>query len=239
MKINEVINEGLLDNVRGYQTQRAAKKAAGPALALELADWKKFAAQRGPIVDMRNPEEFRKQLQTWSDSRYPSSKDQVDINQVVPNNQRSIDTYITNRFNTAMANRAAGVTASTTQPAQPEQSTQSEQPPNWSDLEQPAVARREKSVSKPEYHPSSTAPIDPTLLGSNQLHVAGHGIITKGPDNKWRDEQDDVIVRPEDISELERRLLQKQQTQQMAPPQPPFRANPVRQPRSTKKGRKR
>lgn len=144
--------------------------------------------------------------------------------------------YIAQSYNSAITNRAPGG-----QPVAP--AAQSTQPPPQAaqeptvDYSTPAYQRREKSVSKPEYHPASTDPIDPKLLGNNQVQVAGHGIITKGPDGQWRDEQEDVISRPADIKELERRLTQRLQTKQMANPPAPFQPGAPRRPRN-KRARK-
>lgn len=117
----------------------------------------------------------------------------------------------------------------TPQAAEPQQEPGAQQaapasPPAATNYNIPSYQRRDKTVSttQPEYHPSAVDPIDPSLLGINQLQIQGHGILTKGTDGKWRDEQEDVIVRPGDIAELERRLLQKQQTKQMAPAQPAY-----------------
>lgn len=70
--------------------------------------------------------------------------------------------------------------------------------------------------------PTTTAQ-PPAQLGQNQLWVQGHGILTKWNDGKWRDEAEEVIANPTDVRELERRLAIRQQAQQMAPAQAPYR----------------
>jgi hypothetical protein len=77
---------------------------------MEFNAWKQFATQRAPVVNMKDPAILQQQLQAWADTRYPSSKDQVDVSKV-QNSPRDIQNYITNRYNTALANRQAGAVA--------------------------------------------------------------------------------------------------------------------------------
>ena len=142
MKINEVVNEAWYDPVTklvpGTQAniQSKARKIAGPGLKNELQDWKTYLAQRGPVMNMQDPDVFRKQLEFWADSRFPSSKDWIDVSQVDPKNNTSIENYIANRLNTAIANRSTGTTQPPGKPQEPEPtaSVQEPQQPASSDV---------------------------------------------------------------------------------------------------------
>ena len=105
--------KGAWQGVQKSQAQRAATAAGGTNLQAELGAWKQFATQRAPVVNMKDPATLQQQLQAWADSRYPSSKGQVDVSKVRAGNQTDIQNYITNRYNTAMANRTAGAGAKT------------------------------------------------------------------------------------------------------------------------------
>lgn len=129
MKINDIIIEAVNADTgtpqspsignrlkgawQGFQqsrAQQAATVAGGQNLQMEFNAWKQFATQRAPVVNMKDPATLQRQLQAWADTRYPSSKDQVDVSKVRPNNRTDIQNYITNRYSTALANRESGST---------------------------------------------------------------------------------------------------------------------------------
>jgi hypothetical protein len=119
VKINDiVIDEGLGDSLKGawqgFQQSRAQNKAVtagGANLQMELNQWKEYVTQRAPVVNMKDPATFQQEIKKWANTRYPSAGDEVDVSTVQPNNARSAQNYITNMYNTAMANRTAGKTA--------------------------------------------------------------------------------------------------------------------------------
>ena len=119
VKINDiVIDEGLGDSLKGawqgFQQSRAQNKAVtagGANLQMELNQWKEYVTQRAPVVNMKDPATFQLEIKKWANTRYPSAGDEVDVSTVQPNNARSAQNYITNMYNTAMANRTAGKTA--------------------------------------------------------------------------------------------------------------------------------
>ena len=105
--------KGAVAGVQASQAQRAATVAGGQNLQLEFNAWKQFATQRAPVVNMKDPATLQTQLQDWADTRYPSSKGQIDVSKVRAGNQTDIQNYITNRYNTALANRTSSAGAKT------------------------------------------------------------------------------------------------------------------------------
>ena len=100
--------KGLWGAVKGAYTTNRARAAGGEGLQKEFDSWDKYVKQRGYVVNMKDPNVFKNELDTWTKNRYPSAGNDVDINKEPISGIGGARNYITKMYHAAMTNRATG-----------------------------------------------------------------------------------------------------------------------------------
>lgn len=107
-KSGSKLAKGLWGAVKGAYATNRARAAGGENLQKEFDSWDKYVKQRGYVVNLKDPNVFKNELDTWTRNRYPSAGNDVDINKENISSIGGARNYITKMYHAAMTNRAAG-----------------------------------------------------------------------------------------------------------------------------------
>lgn len=250
MKINEVIAENAFDTLkkayaggralakgRGLSgAQAAVQGVAGDAEAKRYANsfiqsWNRITSGgNSDMATSANLKSFVQRLFPTAVKINPAIFDNVPADPLQPS---QVSQYILNSTKVELAARVGALAPAATSQTSPQ--TEPEQTPPADDT---------AAAPAPAAPSASAAPDITQGLPPIQVRVPGHGIITKGPqDDKWRDEQGDLISNPTDIAHLERMSTSQRQNRQMQPGRAPDAVIPsvIKQQRqsSSKRGRRR
>jgi hypothetical protein len=111
MKVNEIalpnflqkVKSGIQGATQGYNLSKATRQrsqsysaATQAVINSELQQWNEYVSGLAPAV-VANPVSLRNELKKWASKKYPSANTTAgpDINQVDPNNKKSVTQYLT------------------------------------------------------------------------------------------------------------------------------------------------
>lgn len=142
MKINDIINEGIWDNiskgikgaVAGAQQSRANRNsiaAGGQNLQFDIANWNRFIQQQSTVYpqEAKDPRYVKSWLVAWADKNYPRADGQLlqRAQTLDVTNKQAVQGYIANLFNNEMAKFSLGGSPPPPPPAQQATDTQTTQ----------------------------------------------------------------------------------------------------------------
>ena len=98
------------NGIKGAWDVHRARSQGGDTFRWYIGAWEKYAKQRGVLVNMRDPDILKQELEKWAKSKFPAAGDAVDVNKEIKNinGMGAITNYILKMYSAAMTNLQTG-----------------------------------------------------------------------------------------------------------------------------------
>ena len=242
MKINEVIQEGIFDNlkaakqayqggggIRGamqaYGTQRqvgAHQADMKPIINNQIARWNKYITddpRQNTVAGLLGFAKKNFATELVADDPDLQSLQDILPTTIGPDGKFTNPNEVTKFIQTTIGRDAAAASGAPSTAATPPAAAPTA-PAAPTSPTAPAAPTSPTAPTAPAAPTAPTAPAAPTRppMPPIQVTLKGHGIMTKHPDGKWRDEQGDEITATSDIKYLEKLAGPQRQNRQMYQP---------------------